>query len=248
MKALILAGGFGERLGSLTKKNPKPMILINKDPILKYQLLLLKKHEINEIGLALSYLPKKIMDYFGGGEKLGVKLKYAIESSPLGTSGALNNFKEFFKEPSFVFYGDNITNLNLTKMIKEYKKSKADGAIYLYHEKMGDKKTTPGLVLINKKGFVKEIIENPTKDQQKKLNKIPKNFKFTNSGIYIINKKILNLIPNGKSDFAKQIFPKALEKKLKIYGYREKCYIREVGQIKRYLKAKKEIESGSVNI
>lgn len=248
MKALILCAGEGTRLRPLTKNIPKSMILIKDKPILEHLILLLKKHGVEEIAINTSYLPEKIKKYFGDGSSFGVKIKYSYESELLGTAGALNNFKEFFNEPFFVIYGDNITNLDLTKMKQRQEESKAFGAIYLYHEKMGNNKTTPGQVLINENNFVVKIIENPDQKEKEELLKIPDKFKFTNAGIYLFNPKILDFIPPGKTDFAKQILPEVLKKGLEIYGHTQECYIREIGQINRYLKAKEEIESGKIKL
>jgi len=243
MKAVILCAGKGERLRPLTENIPKPMILINGRPVLEYLIQLCKNNDIKEIAINTSYLPEKIKEYFGDGSKFGVKINYSFESELLGTSGALNNFRDFLDEPFFVIYGDNVTDLNLKKMLKEHQKNKAFATLYLYKEKMANEKTTPGRVIINESGEIKEIIENPNEEQKVKINSITENLKYSNSGIYILDNKILKFIPTGYSDFPKQIFQAILKADLKIYGYREDCYIREVGQMHRYLKAKEEIES-----
>ena len=249
MKAIILAAGKGERLNPLTEKIPKAMIPINGKPLLEYILLLCKEHGIKDIAINTSYLSDKIKDYFGTGEKWGVNIKFSFESELLGTSGALNNFRDFFRnEPFFVIYGDNITDVNLSEMMDQYNKSKPFSSIFLYHEKMADEKTTFGCVVIDDKKNVKKIIENLDKSSIEYLKNISEKFKFTNSGIYILDNKALDFIPNGFSDFAKDIFPLLLEKDKKIVGYFENCYIREIGQMHRYEKAKKEIESGEIKL
>ncbi len=244
MKAIILAAGKGERLRPLTENIPKPMIEINDKPVLEYLVRLCKRHDITDISVNTSHLPKKITDYFGNGEKWGVKMRYSYEIELLGTSGALHNFPHLSQEPFFVIYGDNVTDLNLSKMIEQHKKSGAFGTVYLYKERMANEKTTPGRVIINESGLITDIIENPNEEQQLQLNRIGDEFKYSNSGIYILDNRVFEFIPQGYSDFAKQIFPTLLSKGLRLYGYREDCYIREVGQMHRYLKAKKEIESG----
>jgi len=247
MKALILCAGKGERLGALTKKLPKPMITINKKPVLEHLILLCKKHNIKDIAINTSYMPQKIRDYFKDGQKQGVKIKYSIEQKLLGTSGALNNFRDFFNEPFFVIYGDNITNLNLSKMADYHKSKKALATLNIYREKIIDEKTSIGCVVIGKNNKIEKIIENPDEIEKEKLKKIPLEKKFINSGVYVLNPEILKLIPKGFSDFAKDIFPKAL-KSGSLYGFQSDCYFREIGQMSRYLKAKQEIESGEVRL
>ena len=130
-------------------------------------------------------------------------------------------------------------------MLFFHRLKKAFATIYLYHEQIVDKETTPGVVIINKYNEIKEIIEKPDKPEELRIASIPKHKKFTNAGIYILDQRILNLIPEGFSDFVKDIFPKIINKE-KIYGFQSNCYIREVGQMHRYLQVKKEIESGKV--
>ena len=245
MKAVILCAGKGERLRPLTENIPKPMIPIDNKPVLEYLIKLCKKHRINEIAINTSYLPEKIKEYFQNGEKFGVKINYSFEPELLGTAGALNNFRNFLDETFFVIYGDNITDLNLSKMYSFHKSKKGLGTLYLYKEKIVDDKTTPGCVILDKNTQVKEIIERPTEEERKGIEKIPQNMRYMNSGIYILNPEVINFIPKGFSDFSRDIFPAVL-KKGKLYGYMENCYIKEVGQIIRYEKAKQDIESGAI--
>jgi NDP-sugar pyrophosphorylase family protein len=247
MKAIILCAGKGERLKPLTNDLPKPMILINQRPVLEYLISLCKKHGINEIAINTSYLPEKIKGYFGNGEKFGVRINYSFEPELLGTAGAINNFRNLLNDTFFVIYGDNITDLNLSKMYKFHKSKKALGTLYLYKEELMDKKTTPGCVILDENAQIKEIIERPTEEESKRIEKIPQNLRYMNSGIYILEKEILNIIPPGFSDFSRDILPQAL-KKGKLYGYMENCYIKEVGQIIRYEKAKQDIESGAIKL
>ncbi|KAF0244396.1 MAG: mannose-1-phosphate guanylyltransferase, partial [bacterium] len=88
MQAVILAGGKGTRLRPLTLSTPKPITTIANRPFLYYQLEMLKKAGVEEVILGLSYQPEKIMEVFGNGEKLGIKIRYLVESQPLGTAGA----------------------------------------------------------------------------------------------------------------------------------------------------------------
>ena len=86
MKALILCAGKGERLKPLTDTIPKPMVPIANKPLLEYIIQLCKKHNIKDIAINTSYLPEKIKEYFGNGEKFGVNINYSYEPELLGTS------------------------------------------------------------------------------------------------------------------------------------------------------------------
>ena len=245
MKVLILCAGRGERLKPLTDTIPKPMVPINNKPLLEYSILLCKKHGITEIAINTSYLPEKIKEYFGNGEKFGVKIRYSYEPELLGTSGALNNFKDFLDETFVVIYGDNLTDINLTEMLNYHKEKKAIATLFLFKEEIINEKTTPGWVVFDNSGRIKNLIENPTEQDRIKFEN---ENKLTNGGVYVLEPEILNYIPEGFSDFMKNLFPELLNQSKLIYIYVENCYFRELGQMIRYLKAKQEIESAKIKL
>lgn len=122
MKAIILAGGFGKRLRPLTDTTPKPMLLVADRPILEWQMGWLKSAGVDEFVLCIGHLRQKIMDHFGDGSFMGVRVHYVVESEPLGTGGALHNARLYFPEskdePFFVLNGDVISNLDLARTLK----------------------------------------------------------------------------------------------------------------------------------
>jgi mannose-1-phosphate guanylyltransferase/phosphomannomutase len=85
MKAVILAGGRGERLRPLTDTIPKPMTNIEGKPFLQYQMEHLKKFNIEDIVLCVGYLAESIQRYFQNGYQFGLNITYSIENTPLGT-------------------------------------------------------------------------------------------------------------------------------------------------------------------
>ena len=89
MNAVIMAGGKGSRLSPLTDHAPKPMMPIIDKPILQYIIELLRKHGIYDISVTLGYMAGNIVQAFGDGRDLGVKLHYFIEKEPLGTAGGV---------------------------------------------------------------------------------------------------------------------------------------------------------------
>jgi len=247
MKAIILSAGKGTRIRELAPDKPKVLMEILGKPMIEWNIELLRKYEVKDIAINTHYLADKIKDYLGNGEKFGVKLRYSYEPELLGTSGALNNFRAFFDSSFFVLYGDNLTDLNLTEMMDYHKKKKGLGTLFVYKEPLVDEKTTPGVIILNEDGKIQRIIEKPTDAEIVEINKISPDKKFMNSGIYILENKILDLIPAGFSDFSKNIFPKIMET-YELYGFRSDPYIREVGQMIRYKKAKEEIESGKIKL
>ena len=110
MKAVIIAGGLGTRLRPLTNNTPKPMLPIGEKPILEHLVNWTKKGGIKSVILCVSYLKESIEDYFGDGEKFGVKIEYAISKKQLATAGQLKTAEKFIDDDFVCMYGDSIFN------------------------------------------------------------------------------------------------------------------------------------------
>ncbi|MBI2476196.1 MAG: nucleotidyltransferase family protein [Candidatus Taylorbacteria bacterium] len=102
MKAIIVAGGKGERLRPFTDTTPKPMLEVGGKPILFHTVDLLKSHGVKDFIIALCHLPEKVVSYFGDGSKFGVRIAYTHEDpkNPLGTAGAITLAKKFIIGPT----------------------------------------------------------------------------------------------------------------------------------------------------
>ena len=101
MKAVIMAGGKGTRISSITNDEiPKPMLKIGDKPILEHQINCLKASGVNDIIIIVGHLGEKIKEYFGNGTTLGVNISYYEETpdKPLGTAGSLYYLKEKITE------------------------------------------------------------------------------------------------------------------------------------------------------
>src|ERR1700755_1920363 len=131
MQALILAGGKGTRLRPLTVYTPKPIVPIVNRPFLLYQIDTLRRAGITDITLSLSYQPNKIEQLLGDGSQFGVKLKYTVEPQPMGTAGAYKFAEDLIREPTVVFNGDVLTDLDLKTMIRQHTEKKAIATIFL---------------------------------------------------------------------------------------------------------------------
>ena len=192
MKAIILAGGRGKRLKPMTDYVPKPLVPINNIPIIEWQIKYLKKFGIDEVIVCSGYKTKMIENYLTM-KDLGIKIKFSVEKSPLGTGGAIKKAGKMIKDDDFfVINGDTITNIDLKKLAK-FPNSIA--AIEL--------KTKYGILETKDNKIVnfrekKEISET-----------------WMNAGIYHLQKNILKELPT-KGDIEKTLFPN-YAKKGKLY-------------------------------
>src|SRR5882672_6525651 len=200
MQALILAGGKGTRLRPLTVYTPKPVVPICNRPFLLYQLDTLRRAGVTDITLSLSYQPEKIEQQLGDGSNFGVKLKYTVEPQPMGTAGAYKFAEELIREPTVVFNGDILTDLDLKAVIREHHERKALATIVLAPV---ENPRAYGLVETEKDGRIRRFLEKP-KDDEITVNTI-------NAGTYILEPKVLNYIPAGENhSFEYGLFPTCL--------------------------------------
>src|SRR3989344_5502339 len=106
-KAIILAGGRGTQLRPYTYELPKPMLPVQGTPILEHLIKQLKKHNVTDLVIAISYLGEKIKTYFGNGERFGVHIEYSEEGENLLTGGAVKKLKNKIDNDTFlVIHGD----------------------------------------------------------------------------------------------------------------------------------------------
>ena len=127
MKAVIMAGGKGTRISSITQDEiPKSMLKVGGKPILEHQINSLKKSNIDEIILIIGHLGDKIKEYFKDGENFNIKIKYIKEdeNKPLGTAGSLYYLKNEIKDDFILIFGDVFLSVDFNKMINVHKENK----------------------------------------------------------------------------------------------------------------------------
>lgn len=237
MKAIIVAGGRGERLKPLTDTIPKAMVKVGNKPILEHIVNLLKKHKISEFIFSLCYLPDKIISYFGDGSKFGVKTDYIFEekNNPLGTAGAILGAEKFINNTFIVVYGDIIRELDIRKMISNHKKSRSIATIAVYKNYASNPKSIIGFDINHR---VQRFIERPkAKDKRQKII-------WSNASFYVFEPEIFEFIPqNKKSDFGADIFPNLLKKGEKISAFVSKGYFVDIGDPGKLSHARKTFKS-----
>jgi len=226
MKAAILAGGSGTRLRPLTFTRPKPMLPLVDKPIIEHIVEYLKNFDIDEIAITTNYLREQIISYFTS-KNPEVKLNYPLEEYPLGTAGSVKNIEDYFDDTFVVIQGDNITDIDLKKVINEHKNSGALCTIATY--KVEDP-WNYGVISLNDDGRIKQFYEKPLVENCKS--------NLINTGLYIIEPEVLRYIPkNVQFDFARDLFPILLEKEC-IYGSIVDGFWIDVGESEGYTKAK----------
>jgi NDP-sugar pyrophosphorylase family protein len=191
VKAIILAGGRGKRLRPITDYVPKPLVPLNNIPIIEWQIKYLKNFGINEIIICTGYKAGMIQHFLSVKNNFGIKIKFSIEKTPLGTGGAIKQAGKLIKDKSFfVINGDTITNIDLKKLLK---KPNAIAAIELR----------------TKFGIMETKEDKVTRFREKKeITDV-----WMNAGIYHLQKEVLKDLPK-KGDIEKTVFPEYAKKGL----------------------------------
>lgn len=225
MITVILAGGLGKRLRPLTSDRPKPMIQINKTPIIELQVKWLKKFGITDIIVLVGHLREKIKHHLADGKKFGVNISYIEENVPLGTGGALKNAKDHIIQDGnsdsgfFVINGDILTNLDPFTISEK-------GSMTLALVPL---KSTFGIVETNG-DLVSKFVEKPYIEDR-----------WVNAGVYYFSNDIFDYLPdNGNLETV--TLPMLVEKqKLKAKKFSNN-YWRSIDSHKDVDEASKEIE------
>lgn len=238
MQALILAGGKGTRLRPLTVYTPKPIVPICNRPFLLYQIDTLRRAGVTDITLSLSYQPEKIEQQLGDGSNFGVKLKYTVEPQPMGTAGAYKFAEDLIREPTVVFNGDILTDLDLKTVIRQHKERKAVATIVLTPV---EDPSAYGVVETEDDGHVRRFLEKPKADAS-----ICRNI---NAGTYVLEPHVLDLIPHGENhSFEYGLFPKLLETGESFFAHiPQRTYWMDIGTPGRYLQAHQDLLANRVS-
>lgn len=224
--AIIMAGGKGERLMPLTITTPKPMLEVNGKPIIEHNIDLLTKYGISNLHISVNYLKDSIKDYFGKGESKNITIEYLDEEKPLGTFGSIKLSNSYKYPDLLIMNSDLLTNINFADFYKTFKDSNADMAIATTSYMVN----IPYAVLETENGLVKSFKEKPTYTY------------FSNAGIYLIKKELVNEIPNNEFYNATDLINKLITTNRVVLTYPILGYWLDIGRHEDYKKANEDFK------
>jgi NDP-sugar pyrophosphorylase family protein len=226
MKAVILAGGKGTRLKPYTTVIPKPLVPIGEKPILEILIRRLIKCGVNELFICLNHFGEIIQAYFGDGNKIGIKINYSKEDKPLGTVAPIKLIPEL-PENFLVMNGDLLTNLDFRNLFE-------------YHINNQNLLTVSTYRVKTKIDF--GVIElDPTEKQIAGFKEKPEYFFDVSMGVYVMNRKLLNLIPSDTPFGFDNLMLTMLKDNKKISAYQYSGYWLDIGRPEDYEKANIDI-------
>jgi NDP-sugar pyrophosphorylase family protein len=213
------------------------MVPVMNMPFLERTLRRLKDAGIDDVILPAGYLPDAITSYFGDGSRLGLRLRYVIEDTPLGTAGALKNVEQFINGPFFVLNGDVLTSLDLRAMLAFHK---ARGGIGTLHLIRVDDPSPFGAVVHDASGRIERFVEKPPRETA------PSND--INAGTYLLEREVLDRIPASRNvSIERETFPELIAAgERPLYAFTTDDYWIDLGKPEAYLGAHRNIFDGEM--
>lgn len=223
--AIIMAGGRGQRLKPLTDNTPKPLLKVGDKPIIEHNIDRLIAYGIDDYWLSVRYLGEQLQEYFNNGSDKNVKIDYVWETEPLGTIGAVSKITNFEHDYILVTNSDILTNLDYEDFFLTFLESGADLSVVTipYDVKI------PYAVLETSNNHVLSFKEKPTYTY------------YSNGGIYLIKREVLNLIPKNKFYNATDLMESLIEEGYKVHSYPLRGYWLDVGKHEDFKKAQEDI-------
>ncbi|MDG6220308.1 MAG: NDP-sugar synthase [Candidatus Thermoplasmatota archaeon] len=231
MKAVILAGGVGTRLKPLTDNRPKPLVLVGDKMCIEYVMSALSKAGFNKMIITTGYMSDRLITTIGDGGKHDAAVLYSFEGTPAGTAGAVKKVGDYLDATFVVASGDVLADVDISALYRFHKEKKALVTIALTRV---EDPTEFGVVGLSDDGRIERFLEKPKREEAFS--------DLINAGIYIMEPKVLDYIPDGeKYDFSKQVFPALLEKGERLYGMEIPGVWRDIGRPRDLLMASLDV-------
>lgn len=251
-----MAGGKGTRIARIAGDVPKPMIRIGGKPILERQIDNLKACGLTDITLVVGHKSDVIRDYFGDGKRFGVNIDYYVETSPLGTAGALMKMPKLMEDDFLLMCGDIVIDIDFNRFIAFHKEHGAWASLVAHpngHPYDSSLLVTETLPPREKGGLPEDthrVVRWMNKEEERLYYK-----NRVNAGIEIISPELLretmrHYVPRHpetpeKMDLDRDVLKPNIGSG-KIYAYDTPEYIKDMGTPDRYYETEADIESGIV--
>ena len=208
MKALLLAAGKGTRLGSITDSVPKPLLKPRGKAVLQHLAELCARHGVTDLCINTHHLAEQIRAVMGDGSAAGLRIHYSYEEELLGTAGALHNLRSILGDDDFfVIYGDNLMDYDLGALAGQHRMHGGMATVAFYEK---EDVSHSGIAVLDDEMRILQFIEKPSPEQAVS--------NLVNCGLYVLSPEIFDHLPDGFSDFGKDIFPALLEQGIPMYG------------------------------
>lgn len=181
-RAVLMAGGAGQRLRPLTESVPKPLLRVGGKPLLEIMVERLRDAGVREFHITVHHKSEMIEEHFGDGSRFGVRIRYVRETTPLGTAGALTLLEDIPTEPFFLVNGDILTKCDFRSLLEFHQRSGADMTLGTVHH-AGE--LPYGIIEVEGDRLVR-MVEKPRLEF------------LINSGIYVVEPRAIAHVPRER--------------------------------------------------
>ena len=183
MRTIIMAGGKGTRISSVTSDIPKPMIKIEGKPVLEHEIECLRDQGFTDLIITVSHLGSIIMDYFGDGSRFGVSVQYFNEETPLGNAGALFKLRNELEDDFLLLNADAIFDVDFNRFVDFHR---AHGGLVTLFTHPNSHPYDSGVLIADENGAVEQWLTKEDVRPQWYRNRV-------NAGLHVINPKALDM-------------------------------------------------------
>ena len=191
MKTIIMAGGRGTRISERFPDIPKPLIPIDGVPVLEREICSLRDQGFTDLILTISHMGDKIRDHFGDGSRLGVRITYFNEETPLGNAGALFLLRGQLTEDFLLLNADAVFDVDFNRMVKFHK---AHGGLVTLFTHPNSHPYDSGLILADDAFRVERWLTKEDPRPEFYRNRV-------NAGLHVISPKVLDMAAAGEGPF-----------------------------------------------
>ena len=222
---VIMAGGKGMRLRPLTDTVPKPLLVVGEKPIIEHTIDRLAYYGIENIWISVNYLSEQLEDFVRDKPK-DLEIEFVKESFPMGTIGSVSLIENFKNDYVLICNSDLLTNLDYEVFFMDFLDFNADLSVVSIPYNV----EVPYAVLEVENGILADFKEKPTYTY------------FSNGGIYLMKREILDFIPKNADFSATDLMNKLIEKGLKVRAYPHHGYWLDIGKHDDFQRAQQDVK------
>lgn len=228
--AVVMAGGFGQRLRPLTEDLPKPMLPVGDKPVIERIVEQLRDSGIRRVNVTTHYHADKIEQHLGDGDAYGIEVDYTHEAEPRGTAGALAALRGG-DEPLLVVNGDILTAVDFRAMLNFHREHGSDITVGVRKYEVA----VPFGVFDVNGARVEGLREKPSYSL------------FINAGIYLLEPAVLDLIPDSERADMTDLIQNLMDRNGIVTSFPIHEYWLDIGQLQDYMRAQADAAAGKLD-
>ncbi len=234
MKAVILAGGKGTRLGLADR--PKAMVPLGGVPLLERLVIAARDAGLVDIVLLTGHLAEVIEAHFGDGTALGVRITHVREAEPLGTAGAVRAAGPLLTEAFIVMYGDTLLDVDLGRFAAFHRAKGGLGTLFVHPN---DHPHDSDLLEADEDARIRRFLPKPHAAGAILPNLV-------SAALYVLDPAAIDYIGDGPSDWGRDVFPRIVAAGGVLNAYRSVEYVKDIGTPERLAKGERDLAGGKV--